>query len=235
MAENVLVDSEYIEFQSFLAQIEKRLVIGFDSSKLPLDNLIEQNTMFHIQMLLRRAKSLFFGIDNAIKTENVIQLALCVRSHFEVTGAAGYLLHNINKFISNDLNEKELDDILAKMNLGFKPTTKKHPYESVNVITMIKAADKILNIKLEEEKNALMDSYSWLSEFCHPNALGLIYSVDTVKDRKVLFSTKPFNQKEYDIIGYSNISYPLFFDFYDSIFDIIKTRKNMPEIIHMYE
>ena len=224
---------EYKDFCTFKEIHESRYIYGFDSSKLPFENLIEQNTMLFIQLLLRRSYCTYQAIDNAIACKNFIQLVLSVRSHFELTGSIGYLSNNLKNYFNGKTSIEKMDNLLGSLNLGFKPKTVEHPYESINVITMIDTADRILNEQIGSVKNILRDSYNWLSEFCHPNSLGLIFLVDKCNDRQVIFKDNVFGEKEFKILGYALISFIWFFSFYDEIYDLIRNKKNMPNIIEV--
>jgi len=222
---------EYVDFLSCKEKYESRFIYGFDSSILPLDSLIEQNTLFFSQLLLRRSYCTYQAIDNAINYKNFIQLVLCVRSLFELTGSIGYLFGNIRKYSDGEMSKNEVDEILGRLNLGFKPKTKEHPFESINVLTMIDVSDKLLNEQIDDVKNILRDSYNWLSEFCHPNSLGLIFSIEECNNRKIIFRNSAFDDKEFGILGYAPIAIISFFSFYDDTYDLIKKMKNMPKII----
>lgn len=228
-----LSSNEYSEFIENQTYHDVRLIKGLDSSDLPYEYeyLIELNTVLQMQLLLRRSKSLFNAIDNSIRSFNFIQLALCVRAHYEIVGSIGYLFCNLKKYINGEMDVKEIDELLGRMNLGNKQKEKKHPFEPINVLTMIDSADKMLNEYFDNKECILRDSYNWLSEFCHPNCLGLIYSIEELGKRKVVFRDNSFTREEFNIAGYANISFPLFFLFYDNVDSLIKGRSNMPKML----
>ncbi|NQT60381.1 MAG: hypothetical protein HQ557_15490 [Bacteroidetes bacterium] len=202
-----------------------------DSSNLAIDDLIASNTLSYLQFQLRRSYSLLLGCCESIGNRNILSSVLTIRAHIEVTGAIGYLLRNLNRYYSEKMTKEELENLLNKLILGRRMGEMRVPFEAVNVLTMIKKSDLLINKMLnEEKKNILFDCYEWLSEFCHTNSYGLI-SGSTVREPRVLQLSDKIttSKKDSSNVKYISITMPLFFLFFEEIFSIIIKNENLPK------
>lgn len=97
---------------------------------------------------------------------------------------------------------------------------------------MIEHADKLLDSLLPEKKGILKDDYSWLSEFCHPNAYDLYSMVTAKPDRTLRFTqTLERTRSDYKEVEYILQSLIPFFLFYDRIMGMIKENENLPIVV----
>ncbi len=224
---------DLLEITHYLYKHDELFIAELDSNELEIDDIIGQNVIYYLQVLLHRSKLLLNSFFISILQENFIALTLAIRAHFELTGALGYLLNYLQKYYKNEINYKE---IICKLNcliLGKRDSSLYKPFESINILSMIDTTDKLFHRISGDKNKPFRSSYEYLSEFCHPNSYGLIFSSKVKEKRKVIFRKVPkLDQKEFGLSGYILISLPMFFKLYDDIFNLIKEKENIPKVLY---
>jgi len=99
------------------------------------------------------------------------------RSIQETSGMLVYLEKKIRAFL-NDSNLDHLLNTLKRMEIGFKSDVlihkdSRHYNEAINVLTYIESVDSIYSARLVEHNNTFKNLYATISEYCHPNFMGL--------------------------------------------------------------
>jgi len=97
-----------------------------------------------------------------------------------------FFLRHLRKYYDHKIGFEEIDDVLFKLSVGcraFPDRSKDSRFpEAFNVLTLINGADKVfVEMGGEKETNPFRSSYDRLSEFCHPNTLGLTIASDIIK------------------------------------------------------
>ncbi|SDP24499.1 hypothetical protein SAMN04487897_1552 [Paenibacillus sp. yr247] len=138
------------------------------------ERLLGQNGLHFLQMSLHRSWYLFSGVIDSINNNNELVFAVTTRAHFEITGAVALFLRKLKSFYGGEIAYEELETLLRRLNLGMRAKGEiTHAPDPINVMTMIDAADKEYK-KVTGDKTPIFRSvYDELSEFCHPNSLGL--------------------------------------------------------------
>ena len=104
----------------------------------------------------------------------IVSSFLLARSALEITGAACYLLKKLRAHDDGNLSIDELDKSTEQLTLGerYRPEDPKVP-PAISVLTMVAAADTFCASLDEGLKGKMPDLYDFLSEFVHPNHIGL--------------------------------------------------------------
>jgi hypothetical protein len=114
---------------------------------------------------------------------------LLARGVFETSAVLGYLYIQIKKFIETK-NIEDFNDILLRLMLGTKFENAEH--SSINVLTAITQVEKKF-----PELNGLMDYYSQLCEFSHPNFLGTCGTYGELTETKTIYRTIPTDMEKH--------------------------------------
>ncbi|MFH1616199.1 MAG: hypothetical protein ABIG61_14075 [Planctomycetota bacterium] len=197
--------------------------------------LFGQNCLTYICMLLFRAISVIEGAIESLNNKNILSMVLCIRAHYETTGAIGFFLSRLTDYYAKRILFKEVNQVIYGLTTGSRDKYLCKAPEAKNILTLIDAADKFLKreiIKnLSDEKKMLRENYDFLSEFCHPNfhshTLGAEFNVE---EKTVRFLRKSkILEREFGLFGYLAISGPIFLLFFDRIYNLIKTNETMPK------
>lgn len=205
------------------------------------ERLLGQNSIIFLLLSLQRSKLMFDAFLDCLKSKQPAVAYLVVRAHFEATGLIAYFYKHLRRFYTNKIKYEEMDRILYGLTLGCRTFPEKKARQdenipaSINVLTLIGEADKLFNSMAKEEKNVFLYCYEFLSEFCHPNHLGLTLGSDIVDRGTTVFKKKPkLREGDLRILeSYLYISSTFFFVIYDKCFDIVKDREatDMPELL----
>ena len=130
------------------------------------------------QVFLHRSMELIKAAGFALAHENGYALALGVRAHFETTASIGYLHYRLHSLIGGHISHEVMDkdictQLLGSRDEGILKLEGADALEAKQILTMLEYADKsvsrhIMGGKANEHK-MLLDIYTWLCEFCHPN------------------------------------------------------------------
>ncbi len=180
-------------------------------------DIVKYNITCYLQLILYRSKALLHNLFVSILLKNIIGVSLSIRAHYELAGCLGYLLNKIIKYKSGEIDKNELIKITDKLTLGTKNIQQLKQITSINVITMIKQSDKLLNDIFYDDKNMLMNNYEYLSEFCHPNSYGLIFSANIFKNYIKFHKYSHLNNMYFKLVRYITLSLIPFFLFFDKI------------------
>lgn len=230
--------------KKFRKDYKKRYFYMIINKRKRGDRLLGQNSIKFLLLSLQRSRLMFEALLDCLKHKQRAVAYLVVRAHFETTGLVSYFYKHLGRFYNNEIGYDEIDSILRGLTLAGKtfPDKKKQEErnipDAINVLTLIGAADKLFNSISKEKKNIFRDCYDFLSEFCHPNWLGLTIGSDIVDWNKCIFAKKPtFKKRDLGIlVHYLCISSVFFFTIYDKCFAIVKERevKDMPELLKSF-
>lgn len=205
------------------------------------ERLLGQNSIRFLLLSLQRSRFMSESLLDCLRNKKVTPAYLIVRAHFEVTGLATYFYKHLVRFYNNEITYEEMDKVLKGLTLGGKNFPEKEKRiehnvpDSINVLTLIGEADKLFNSWANEKKDVFIDCYNFLSEFCHPNCLGLSLGSDYIDWNKCVFTKKQYfkNEDLGILVSYLSISSKFFFAIYDKCFAIIKDREknDMPFLI----
>ncbi|OGW24509.1 MAG: hypothetical protein A2X59_00760 [Nitrospirae bacterium GWC2_42_7] len=203
------------------------------------DKLIGNNGIHFILKSLNRSRYLYSGFFSSLEIKNPALSFLSTRAHFEVTGSISYFLWNLKKYYKHEINVDEINNIIGILLLGGKtfPDKFKYPHrpDSLNILTQIDIADKILNeiIEGKEKIKYFRETYDFLSESCHPNFLGLIIGQEECKNGIISFKDDiRFSDKDLpELIPDMISSCELFFSVYDECFTTINKNEILPDLI----
>ena len=138
-------------------------------------------SIIYLLSTLVRCISLLEGLGVTLNSHSVLPSFLIVRAQYEATGAIAFFLRELKKFKSGSCTEIDLSKTIRKMTLGMKNLPDKdHPRRARvplidNVMNYIDEADRFIKQNLTVKKKfPLRTNYDFLSEFCHPNAYGLM-------------------------------------------------------------
>jgi hypothetical protein len=189
------------------------------------------------QSLLHRAVRLFEGALYVLQDKNIYALALCVRAHFETTAAMGYLHRRLTSFIKGHITFSVFYGDVATALLGCRHKSVTYKRDPKSVMSQLDEADKFVDRELlarhgDRCRGFLRDDYEFLSEFCHPNFHSnlISYEVDRSTGRFAFrYDNEPRNE-ETSLIGYLDISNPLFVWLFDEFGNLIpQVTQGKPE------
>lgn len=180
------------------------------------------------QVLLHRAIKLTKSAGVSLVDENGYALALNVRAHFETTASIGHLHYRLNSMREGNISPEVMDrdmmiQLLGSRDAGILNLDGAEGFEAKQILTMLEYADKsvskhVLGGKSNEHK-VLMDIYTWLCEFCHPNfhSNKLAFELATQEESFFFRHEKPLHKNEANVLSNLFISAPIFVALYDGI------------------
>lgn len=231
-------EDKYDQLEQYADEYQKRHIKGITKVAEKHKQAIGQRSVIYLARILQKSKLLYSGFIDSISSDNLPIQYLSVRAHFETTAALGYFLYKITKYYSHEIKFEDIDIHLNKLFLGFKDPSfrKKYPEcpESINVITMIDVSDKMeFSLTGRNDDKFISWTYAKLSEYCHPNSLGLSFNMRIVDKRSIWFSDNLSwcGNAEFEVPFESMlISCQTFFLFYDNCFSLLESKEKMPII-----
>lgn len=201
--------------------------------------LLGQNGLHYLQMCLFRSRALVDGYFVSFESDNPILSALTTRAHFEVTGGVAYFLKKLKNFYSGAITYEQIDESLGRLNLGMRAKSNLEGVEveripdPVNVMSFIQAADHEFKKISSKGIMYFQESYDDLSEFCHPNSLGMFMG-STINKIAVVRYNKEFAQTEHPndfFFNFFAITSFAFMHFYDEAFELLEKNEDFPIIL----
>lgn len=179
------------------------------------------------QALVHRAIDLFEGAVNAAASNNFYSMTLPIRGHFETTASLGYFHSRLDSLRRGTIDAVTFHQDVDTQILGSR--AKGHPESpgAKHILTMLEYADKSVSIHilkgLLKERDMLMDSYMWLSEFCHPNfhSCSVSIDVDNVKLEFRFRHGEPMRDRECKVLEYLLISGKIFVALFEKTGELI--------------
>lgn len=232
MKKNISLES-FKRFKGYGLEYRKRFYGKLVCRKKRPKRLLGQNGIWFLLRSLQRSKYLYSGLMACFRREERTLAFFAARAHFETTGAVVFFYNSLKKFYANDIEHKAMNKILERLTVGGKvfPDKEKYPDspEPFNVLKLIDEADKLFSSMAKKKHNIFREEYEFLSEFCHPNCLGLTLGDSIVKPGTIIFHKKlNFEKKDTTLINGMNMSCTLFFPIYDKCFSIIREREEIP-------
>jgi len=229
------------ELEKFMSSYEHRYYAGeIPKTKKPSE-LLGHKGVFLLLHILQRSRAIFTGFEDCVNLTHVVLAYLAARAHFETTGSIAYLLWNLRQFYMGEINQTEIEDIFLRLMLGSRTSDVKDSIpertEAINVLTQIKTADELFKEMGGKEEGIFRNCYDFLSEYCHPNMLGLTVGSEVAEEYHTVFYEKPkFKDEHFGIlINYMLISCRFFFLLYDKSFVLLKDHELMPDLLRSNE
>ena len=225
------------ELENYMLAYEDRYYSRVIPKERERNELIGHKGVIFLLQSLQRSRCLFNGLIDCVNQTHVVLAYLATRAHFETTGSVAYLLWNLRRFYKSEISYREIEDVLAKLALGIKTFPDKEippvRIEPINVLTQIDVADKLFKDSEGMNLRIFRQCYDFLSEFCHPNMLGLMVGSDVTKDRSLVLYEKPgFREEDFGTLIYHMlISCHSFFYAYDESFSLLKDHELMPDLM----
>jgi hypothetical protein len=225
-----------VDIEAFRAKHQERFIPKLKPQNERPKRLIGQNATVLLQRLLMRSGCLLDGALEAIKSENVLILALAARAHIETLGLLSETHRKLKNFYDKTIDEKVLDDFLKKACLGANDLeevevdgVKVKVPNAVHTADGIRAANFALK-KMGSTKAAFTDMYDVLSEFCHPSFRGLTFTDEISGKAVVTFHDHrvKFKEKAEGILIPLNVSLIMFFLLYDEVRDLLRKHEELP-------
>jgi len=229
-------DIKFDELEKYGAYYDERYCRRLVSQEMRPQRLLGHNGMNFLLNSLQRSRCLFTGFVNSINQTHKVISYLAVRAHFETTGSTAYFLQYLERFYNKEISYEEVDKILFKLALGGKVFPDKDTIpervDPVNVLTQIDAADKYYK-KDGGEHKIFRECYDFLSEFCHPNLLGLTIASHFESSGTIAYSNNPkFTKADFGTLSsYMKISCEYFFYLHGSCFELLKNNEETPTLI----
>lgn len=224
----------FYALENLQIEYDKRFFTRVNCMKEKPKRLLGHNGIIFLQNSLVRSNDLYLGFINCINSPNKSLSYFAVRAQFEVTGLIAYFLKNLQKFYSEQMGYKEIDDTLYKLSLGCRtfPDKNLNPEFplAISILTLIDSADIIFKKYGGKNSKPFKESYDFLSEFCHPNMFGLTIGSEIIEDGIVEFYKKPYlNNADYGVLLNLNLmSIDYFFHLYDKSFNLINENEDIP-------
>ena len=242
------LSNDFVKLAEFDKNYKKRFYgyIHFDKS----ESFLGYFTTLYLMYSLQKSRDLFRGFIDCINLKNFSLLFLSTRAHLEITGSIAYFLRYLISYYDSKIKFEEIIDLLSRLFEGTKSKllegTKKYPvsYQAINVLTMLNGADKLFRekkVKLNENvikiygifgTEPIRCVYELISEFCHPNFPGFIFSVETNEENKLIFRDKLIIDENSLGMALKSIDFSLsfFFSVYDDCFSLLNKNEKMPKM-----
>lgn len=224
------------ELEKHISAYRDRHYSRLVSKRKKPDRLLGQNGTNFLLTSLQRSRYMFTGFIDCLNRTHRALAYLAARAHFEMTGSVAYLLRYLNQFYDGKIEYEEINAVLYKLSLGSRtfPERNARPHlpDAINVLTQIDAADSLFAEMGGERKTIFRHSYDFLSEFCHPNFLGLTIGADIKEGTVVYYEEPEFRDEDFTtLVSYMLISCEFFFHAYDECFSLIKNNEEMPDLV----
>jgi len=225
------------ELEKYMSAYEDRYYGRVIPKKRKREELIGHKGVILLLQSLQRSRCIFTGFVDCVNRTHVLLAYLAARAHFETTGSTAYLLWHLRRFYSCEIDHTEIENILSRLALGAKTFPDKDTFpdraEPINVLTQIDIADKLFKDAEGKNLKIFRKCYDFLSEFCHPNMLGLMVGSGVTKNRNLVLYEKPkFREEDFGtLINHMLISCNSFFYAYDKSFSLLKDHELMPDLV----
>lgn len=225
------------ELEQFGEKYDTRYYERVIPIKRKRNQLLGHKGMLFLLQTLVRSKSLFTGFVDCVNHAHVILAYLATRAHFETTGSVAYLLWHLRRYYAGEISQPEVETTLDRLALGAKDPSVKDIHseriEAVNVLTQMGRTDALFQAVGGEDQRIFRKCYEFLSEFCHPNVLGLIAGSDVTQDKHmVLYESPQFRGDDFaTLINYMLITCRSFFWSYDNCFSLLKDNEQLPDLV----
>lgn len=218
--------------KKYLSRVAKKLIWT-----TPPGPVFGRNAMLILHRVISRSLALALSVRRAIDSKDVIGMCLGIRAHLETTAFLAIVRKKFTKYYEGKISEKDLSDFMKRASLGSKTQIKGADgfFEAVNVLTAIDTADELLK-ELGAEDKFVREEYEYLSEFCHPNFMGLTFGTRLLEKPKGTEFISFEDAFLYDARGFAavmNISLNLFFEHFDKAFRLVEKHEQrfLPKII----
>lgn len=188
----------------------------------------------------QKSHQLYISFIDNINRRHASTSLLVDRAHLETTAALAYLLYKLQMYYSNSIDLRETELMLNRMLEGYKsPTLRGDLPQSINVLTMIETADKLILASIEDDNGDKLFSktYEYLSEGCHPNSLGLSYGSKYLSAGDFIYYSHSHNFLKGELkaqVSAMNLSCDFFFAFFDNCFNLLRHNEKLPKLVKAY-
>lgn len=178
--------------KKLISEFNSNLPKGVDPASISLIAKIPFKAIVLRETLLYRIAELGeTAIELYEKRNRITSAFLITRAVHETTALLYWSYYRMERVVDNN-DIGDFDKFIMKVLMGWKKVDKDTPMESYNILTAIDKIDKISN-------GSFRKVYDLLSEYCHPNYLG-VYSLygktDHAKIMVDLGSEKPDNPEK---------------------------------------
>ncbi len=193
------------------------------------------NSVWFIQELLYRSKTLLEGSIFAINNKNILTSLLSVRAHFETTGSMAFFFDKLSSYYSGNIKFEAVDKYLMSLSLYSSTVNMeyKHEVKRINTLDMIRSVDKLMSNFGIPQKKPFMFLYEDLCDFCHPNFWGITTGTTISENSKsVLFNkNNVLSAENFSFFLYILISAKLFLHCYCETYNLIEKEEIMPDFV----
>jgi len=224
------------QLENYMLSYQERYYTLSCASKKKPDRLLGQNGITFLLNSLIRSRYIFTGFIDCLNRAHVLLAFLATRAHFETTGSVAYFFRHLRKFYNGKISYEKVDNILYRLSLGCKtyPPKDTHPErpDPINILTQVDAADKLF-AEMGGHNKPFRNSYDFLSEFCHPNFLGITMGSEIVEKNIVVYSEElEFRETDFGmLVNYMLAGCGFFFHIYDKCFSLIRENEQIPKLI----
>lgn len=225
------------ELQGFIGEYESRFFPHFVApARWPRP--VPELAAFFLVNIHNRARLLLWGTIEAIRASNFLAAVLCARGHYECTGSVAFCLRLLGRLYEAKISSEEASTEMKRLLAGHRSLPWDVPGEynvrPLQVMDGIDLVDKLVKRELPGKVAVFRENYDFLSEFCHPNMLGIqlgrpsdgmehYYSARTpcLSDREIGL-----------VITYSNLAHIYYLYLYERIWTLLReNEKHLPELL----
>jgi len=196
------------EFHKFISTHKKETVEYGDPDEIEPKLRTYLNLELLQQVQLHRTEKLLLAIDPLILSVNAYGLALIVRGFYETTAITGYFCDRLEALALGNIEFRVFELNVADAVMGARHEQFDKARPPLNILTCIEKADRYFDKHyLKEKHETLQDSYSWLSDYAHPNFLSNVSAFTLDKETKcmVIRNSSELDKSEFNLVGYFGI------------------------------
>ncbi|MCJ7508066.1 MAG: hypothetical protein MUO85_04955 [candidate division Zixibacteria bacterium] len=148
-----------------------------------------------------------------------------------------YFLRHLRQFYKKEIKCEEIENVLFRLSLGCKSFPDKSDIpgraDAINVLTQIDGADKLFEEIAGKTNKPFRKHYDVLSEFCHPNLLGLTVAADILDGETIVYYKQPeFTENDFGVlINDMLMSCTIFFCIFDESLSLLENNERIPTLI----
>ena len=145
-------------------------------------------------------------------------LALVTRGHVEATAVLAYFCDRVDALSKNNIKFEDFEHDVADAVLGAHHKIFSEANPPPNIMNCIEKGDRFIdNVLFTKKTGLLIECYSWLSEFAHPNFCSnkISFSVDKQKHEIVFRHNAELQKLDFELLRHLDLSasvFPLLFD-----------------------
>lgn len=214
-------------YDNFIEWQVPEIILG-DPKSISEQRRARNNFQILTQGLLHRSINLIRTIPDLLDQANVYGLALLTRGNLEGLAQLGYFCNRLTSLQDKKITFEVFYEQLANTLMSVSHPSLPQAPKPLHIMDCIRKSDQYLKRKDDNNEEVIMDSYEWLSNYCHPNFMSSSSAYTLNKEKEAIeFRHEPvLIDKDIELLGYLEMSTRLFELFYADAMELAKVLED---------